>query len=1019
MATVFVRNLPYGVTQEELEQIFGDVGPVKKVDVIKDKGKRKSEMLTRGFAFVRYAIESDAQYAVEKLHNHEFQGRRMRLEIAHFIPLEEPVAPTEAKKPKKDKTQKKKEAKGAAPAAAEEQAEAQEAEAPKKEKKEKKEKKKKHRKQEADGAEEQQEDADADTAKGASVAATQAKPSKQQPQAQAPPATTNAPTGSATQKPPAIVGGGPNFAAAEPKVGPDGRVQSERNARRRMHREFLRQVEQRKEDTASAQEKTVVVFGLGAAVTLKHLAKKVKKIGKASTVELKEEEKTGKKFAVVAFEKLADADAAVRKLDHHIFKGAMLKVARLSENSGGGSGGAKESEGLRLIVRNLHFDTTDSDLERAFEAHGPLFEARVVRMPVEDPDNAAPDAVGRSRGFGFVQFRDVADARAAVAALNGVKVRGREMVVDFALAKAKYVEQQRSAKSMEVNPDEEEDDDDEEGADDSGEGHDDELEMASDDEGSDDDDDDDDDDENADENNNDDDDDDHDDAIKSGEPKSDTDAQRYRTLFLRNLSFQTSEEGLKAFFATFGAVEYARVVYDHGSGLSKGVGFVRFKDAAVADSVLARGQLAEEPTPSSGRKQKQKKKKENAFTLSALADGDALVLDGRMLSLTRAVAKADAERLAAENSSARKQKDKRNMYLAYEGTINVNKLSAEELALPAMDVEKRRRAIREKKEKLKNPLYFVSPVRLSVRNLSAAVDDKKLKEVFRDGAAAGVREGVVDRAEVKTELLPKRAAAPVKVKMAKVVRDTEAAKAAGGVGAAGASKEPRSRGYGFVEFAEHVHALAALRKLNNNPAFAHLAAGAKADKKGGALAESARSRLIVEFALENHGKLKLREKRRADADKRRAEERALREAQGLPGGAGAASEKRSRGQRQREAKKARALPTEDDDDGKGDTAAKPTKLKPTTTTTTTGVSAKRKRGEGPEAAGGAAAKKQKQKTQKAAVVALSRKERKQATELAAEESFDALVRNYKREIFGDKKPAAKGDAAEPRERWFD
>lgn len=53
MATVFVRNLPYGVTQEELEQIFGDVGPVKKVDVIKDKGKRKSEMLTRGFAFVR------------------------------------------------------------------------------------------------------------------------------------------------------------------------------------------------------------------------------------------------------------------------------------------------------------------------------------------------------------------------------------------------------------------------------------------------------------------------------------------------------------------------------------------------------------------------------------------------------------------------------------------------------------------------------------------------------------------------------------------------------------------------------------------------------------------------------------------------------------------------------------------------------------------------------------------------------------------------------------------------------
>lgn len=53
MASVFVRNLPYGITQEELEQVFGDIGPVKKVDVIKDKGKKKADMLTRGFAFVR------------------------------------------------------------------------------------------------------------------------------------------------------------------------------------------------------------------------------------------------------------------------------------------------------------------------------------------------------------------------------------------------------------------------------------------------------------------------------------------------------------------------------------------------------------------------------------------------------------------------------------------------------------------------------------------------------------------------------------------------------------------------------------------------------------------------------------------------------------------------------------------------------------------------------------------------------------------------------------------------------
>lgn len=56
MASVFVRNLPFGVTQEELEHVFSEIGPVKKIDVIKDKGKRKSEMLTRGFAFVKLYV---------------------------------------------------------------------------------------------------------------------------------------------------------------------------------------------------------------------------------------------------------------------------------------------------------------------------------------------------------------------------------------------------------------------------------------------------------------------------------------------------------------------------------------------------------------------------------------------------------------------------------------------------------------------------------------------------------------------------------------------------------------------------------------------------------------------------------------------------------------------------------------------------------------------------------------------------------------------------------------------------
>ena len=57
MASIFVRNLPFGVTQEELEKVFSDVGPVKKIDIIKDKGKRRDEILTRGFAFVKLYVQ--------------------------------------------------------------------------------------------------------------------------------------------------------------------------------------------------------------------------------------------------------------------------------------------------------------------------------------------------------------------------------------------------------------------------------------------------------------------------------------------------------------------------------------------------------------------------------------------------------------------------------------------------------------------------------------------------------------------------------------------------------------------------------------------------------------------------------------------------------------------------------------------------------------------------------------------------------------------------------------------------
>lgn len=72
--------------------------------------------------------------------------------------------------------------------------------------------------------------------------------------------------------------------------------------------------------------------------------------------------------------------------------------------------------------------------------------------------------------------------------------------------------------------------------------------------------------------------------------------------------------------------------------------------------------------------------------------------------------------------------DRRHLFLAKEGNI---KPSSETAALmPSADLAKRKRAQRDKRTKLRNPLFFVSPTRLSVRNISAAVTDGELKDLF-------------------------------------------------------------------------------------------------------------------------------------------------------------------------------------------------------------------------------------------------------------------------------------------------
>jgi cold-inducible RNA-binding protein len=75
--------------------------------------------------------------------------------------------------------------------------------------------------------------------------------------------------------------------------------------------------------------------------------------------------------------------------------------------------------GSKLYVGNLSYNTTGSDLEQLFGQHGSVTSAEVI----SDRDT------GRSKGFGFVEFEDTEEGKAAEKALNGSELGGRTISV--------------------------------------------------------------------------------------------------------------------------------------------------------------------------------------------------------------------------------------------------------------------------------------------------------------------------------------------------------------------------------------------------------------------------------------------------------------------------------------------------------------------------------------------------------------------------------------------------------------
>jgi cold-inducible RNA-binding protein len=70
---LYVGNLSFNTSAQDLEKIFGEVGTVESANLIEDRDTGRS----RGFAFVEMSSKQDGQNAISQLNGKEINGREM------------------------------------------------------------------------------------------------------------------------------------------------------------------------------------------------------------------------------------------------------------------------------------------------------------------------------------------------------------------------------------------------------------------------------------------------------------------------------------------------------------------------------------------------------------------------------------------------------------------------------------------------------------------------------------------------------------------------------------------------------------------------------------------------------------------------------------------------------------------------------------------------------------------------------------------------------------------------------
>uniref|UniRef100_A0A8C2ZY82 Nucleolin n=1 Tax=Cyclopterus lumpus TaxID=8103 RepID=A0A8C2ZY82_CYCLU len=164
--------------------------------------------------------------------------------------------------------------------------------------------------------------------------------------------------------------------------------------------------------------KTLVVNNLSFTATEEALQATFEK---AVSIRIPQRDGRPKGFAFVEFETTEEATDALENLNNTDIDGRSVRL-EYSQNSGRDGGRGNSGPTKTLFVKGLSEDTSDQTLKDAFDGAA---AARIV----------TDRETGSSKGFGFVDFHNEDDCKAAKEAMDDGEIDGRKVTLDYAKPK--------------------------------------------------------------------------------------------------------------------------------------------------------------------------------------------------------------------------------------------------------------------------------------------------------------------------------------------------------------------------------------------------------------------------------------------------------------------------------------------------------------------------------------------------------------------------------------------------------